>query len=176
MNLSVREISLSDIDSLCNYWLLSSSEHLVGMGVDLNKLPTRDNLSLMLKQQIYKPIKDKNSYALIWEIDNTAIGHTNINQIEFGKRASMHLHLWNTKNRKKGIGSTLVKKSLPFFFKNYQLEYLDCEPYARNPAPNKILENIGFQFIKKHTTIPGSLNFEQEVNLWRLTRERFQKL
>ena len=61
----------------------------------------------------------------------------------------MHLHLWNTTHRKKGVGSILIKKSLPLFFKNYQLEYLDCEPYALIPAPNKTLEKIGFQFIEK---------------------------
>ena len=32
------------------------------------------------------------------------------NQIKFGERAFMHLHLWNPENRRKGIGSELVQK------------------------------------------------------------------
>lgn len=51
MNLSVREINLNDIDALCDYWLLSSEEHLVGMGLDLNKLPNRKDLSILLNNK-----------------------------------------------------------------------------------------------------------------------------
>jgi len=40
----------------------------------------------------------------------------------------------------------------------------------------KVLKKIGFTFVKKHTTIPGSLNFEQEVNRWKLTKEMFKKI
>jgi RimJ/RimL family protein N-acetyltransferase len=88
----------------------------------------------------------------------------------------MHLHLWKSKNRKKGIGTELVRKSIPFYFENFKIEKLICEPYALNPAPNKTLEKIGFEFIKKYRTIPGSLNFEQDVNRWELTKEKFESL
>lgn len=129
-----------------------------------------------LINQISIPFKEKMSYALIWCLDGKPIGHNNINAIEFGQSAKMHLHLWNTENRQKGIGTFLIKKSLPFFFENLKLKELWCEPYALNPAPNKTLEKIGFEFQKKYTTIPGSINFEQEVNQWKLTKEQYKKL
>ena len=88
----------------------------------------------------------------------------------------MHLHLWNTGTRQKGMGTALVKLTLPFFFINYHIKKLYCEPYALNPAPNKTLEKAGFKFVKKFTTIPGWLNFEQEVNLWEMSYERFSEL
>jgi hypothetical protein len=52
---------------------------------------------------------------------------------------------------------------------------LYCEPYALNPAPNKTLEKLGFKFLKTYTTIPGWINFEQEVNLWELKNNIFKK-
>jgi RimJ/RimL family protein N-acetyltransferase len=63
--------------------------------------------------------------------------------------------------------------TLPYFFQNFELKNLYCEPYALNPAPNKTLKKIGFQFVKQYVTIPGSLNFEQEVNRWELKFEDF---
>jgi len=175
LNINVREIELKDIDLITDYWLKSDTDFLVQMGVDLNKLPTRNGLREMLTEQISNSITSKTSYALIWELNSKQIGHSNVNGIEYGKHATMHLHLWKSSNRKKGIGTELVKKSLPFYFERLEVKKLICEPYALNLAPNKTLGKVGFEFIKKYTTIPGSLNFEQEVNRWELTKEKYEK-
>ncbi len=176
MKINVREIEIADISRIADYWLLSDPDFMVGMGVDLDKLPTRKSITEMLTQQIAFNYKTKENYALIWEINGKAVGHCNINQIEFGKKAHMHLHLWKAVNRKKGMGIELVKKSLPFFFQNFELEVLYCEPYALNPAPNRTLPKTGFEFIKTHRTIPGASCFEQDVNQWKLTKYRFERL
>lgn len=174
--ITVREIQLKDVDLVIDYWLNSDSNHLIGMGVDLNKLPTRDQLNCMLTEQVNCDLLDKKSYALIWELDEQPVGHSNVNNIDYGNQATMHLHLWKSINRKKGIGTELVKKSLPFYFEKLKIKKLICEPYALNPAPNKTLQKVGFEFIKKHITIPGTLNFEQEVNRWELTKEAYKKI
>ncbi|WP_262713659.1 hypothetical protein [Panacibacter ginsenosidivorans] len=36
------------------------------------------------------------------------------------------------------------------------------------------MQKTGFEFLMQYRTVPGWLNFEQEVNLWRLTRERYR--
>jgi RimJ/RimL family protein N-acetyltransferase len=174
LKIIVREIQLKDIDLIADYWLKSEPDFLINMGVDLNKLPSRIELRKMLTEQINSSLKDKKSYALIWELDGKQIGHSNVNKIEYGKQATMHLHLWHSINRKKGIGTALVRKSLPFYFEKLKIKKLICEPYTLNPAPNKVLEKIGFKFIRKYKTIPGSLNFEQEVNRWEISKDTFQ--
>jgi RimJ/RimL family protein N-acetyltransferase len=173
LNIAVREIQIKDIDLIADYWLKSDSAFLIQMGVDLNKLPTRIDLRVMLTEQINASLLDKNSYALIWELNDKQIGHTNVNNIEYGKIATMHLHLWNSTTRKKGLGTELIRMSLPFYFKRLKIKKLICEPYGLNPAPNKTLKKIGFKLIKKYTTTPGALNFEQVVNRWELTQEHF---
>lgn len=173
MNLNVREIQLSDIELLVDYWLNSDPEFMIGMGVDLQKIPRRDELTQMLAGPIEADLKDKKSYALIWEMDGKPVGHSNINNIEMGKKATMHLHIWIQNERKRGYGSQLVRMSLPYYFENFELEELWCEPYALNPAPNRTLKKVGFEFVKRYRTIPGYLNFEQEVNQWKMTRQQY---
>lgn len=175
-NISVREINTIDIDLLVDYWFKSDSEYLNSMGADKKKLPTRHRMIEMLTEQISLPIEDKTSYALIWELDGKQIGHSNVNNIIYGKEATMHLHLWRPDIRKKGIGTELVKKSLLYYFNKLRLNKLICEPYALNQAPNKTLKKVGFDFLKRYRTIPGSLNFEQEVNRWELTKEKYEKI
>ena len=174
--LSVREIQKSDIDSLVRYWLNADPDFLTGMGVDLAKMPSGEEFEKMLSGQLNKPYEEKASYCIIWLLNDIPVGHSNINKIQFGESAYMHLHLWNDASRQKGMGAALVRLSLPYFFNNYKLKKLCCEPYALNPGPNKTLERAGFQFIKKMLTTPGWLNFEQEVNLWEMSHERFKQL
>lgn len=161
-------MSAPDIERIADYWSNASPAFLEGMGVDLAKLPTRTELSDMLREQLRQPIEQKKSYCLIWEVDGRPVGHSNINKIVFGEEAYMHLHLWETGLRQKGLGTELVKRSVPHFFEKYQLKTLYCEPYALNPAPNKTLPRAGFEFVRSYVTVPGWLNFEQEVNLWRM--------
>jgi len=176
MKPSVREMQLNDIQKIADYWLLSSKEHMVAMGVDLAKLPGREGLTQMLTTQIGLPIEERQSFALIWEVDGEAIGHNNVNGISFGESATMHLHIWQPEWRRRGLGAQLLRKSIPQFFENLQLKALICEPYAKNPAPNRTLEKLGFELEKTYVTTPGSLNFEQEVNRWKLDKDTFGSL
>lgn len=174
--LSVRDIQQSDIDLITRYWLEADDQYLVGMGVDLSKMPTEPEWKAMLLQQTQTSIEKKQSYCMIWLVNGRPIGHSNVNKIIFGQEAYMHLHIWEPHIRKKGYGSTFIKMTVPHFFKNLQLKTLYCEPYALNPAPNKTLEKAGFTFIKEYTTNPGSINFEQPVKRWSLAVEAIASL
>jgi RimJ/RimL family protein N-acetyltransferase len=174
--LSVRELETKDIEAIIEYWLGADPAFLEGMGVDLSKMPSHEAWESSLKEQLSQAIPDKKSYCIIWLADGVAVGHSNINKIRFGEEAYMHLHLWRSDIRQKGMGAALVKMTLPYFFEKYGLKTLYCEPYALNPAPNKTLEKLGFHFVKVYVTTPGWLNFEQPVNLWELTRDQFLNL
>lgn len=174
--LSVREMQADDISLITDYWLESDPDFLVGMGADLSKMPSRKELNRMLTNQLRMPLKLKMSYALIWLIDNKPSGHTNVNSIIFGKEAYMHLHIWHPDYRKKGIGTQLVTMSLPYYFENLKLQELFCEPYALNPAPNRTLAKVGFEFVREYVTIPGMINFEQPVKQWKMTKAKYLSL
>ena len=172
--LSAREMQKYDVEPITQYWLTADPAFLKSMGVDLAKMPSKKEWITMLLEQLAQPYPEKKSYCLIWQIDKKAIGHCNVNKIKFGDEAYMHLHLWNKEFRKKGMGTELVKMSLPYFFENLELKKIYSEPYALNPAPNKTMEKAGFTFVKEFITIPGFLNFEQPVKRWELTYEQYK--
>lgn len=174
--LSVRELCKDDIEPLTQYWLNANGAFLKNMGVDVNKMPSKDEWISMLTGQLNTPLKQKQSYCIIWLLNDVAVGHSNINKIKFGNEAYMHLHMWQSNRRQHGLGTALVRLTIPHFFNKYNLQKLCCEPYALNAAPNKTLAKAGFAFIKTYTTTPGWLNFEQPVNLWEMTYEKFKAL
>jgi RimJ/RimL family protein N-acetyltransferase len=118
----------------------------------------------------------RQSYCTIWQEGRQAIGHCNVNKLVFGQEAFMHLHLWCPDRRYQGLGMPLVRQSLKLFFGRLELQDLYCEPYALNPAPNAVLARVGFDFDKQYVTVPGSINFEQMVNRWRMSRAQFTKV
>lgn len=109
-------------------------------------------------------------------MNNKPIGHSNINKIVFAKEAYMHLHMWHSQTRQKGAGIKYLRLTVPYYFDTFKLQNLFCEPAASNTAPNKTLENLGFDFVKSYDTVPGWINSYQTVNRWVLTREKYNTL
>jgi RimJ/RimL family protein N-acetyltransferase len=175
-SLSVRELQSKDVDLMLHYWFDSSPAFLRQMGVDLKRLPSKEQFGQTLLEQLHTSFEQKKSYCIIWELDHNPVGHSSVNPIHFGEEAYMHLHLWNTAERKKGLGTELVKMTLPWYFKNLGLIKLYCQPYSLNAAPHRTLEKAGFEFVKELTIVPGQLSFEQPVKRWELTREKFHTL
>lgn len=174
-HLNVREITVEDVDLLADYWFQSSSAYLRAMGADKDLLPSREDFCNSLLEQINHPYNKKKAYAIIWLKNDIPFGHCNTNKIVYEKEAYMHLHIWNNENRQKGIGTHLVTRSLPYFFKNLKLKRLYCEPFALNHAPNNLLKRVGFNYLEEYITKPGNLNYVQPVKRWVLEYTAFLK-
>ncbi len=172
--LAVRESTINDMERIVDYFLNADKDFLMGMGVDVSKLPAKMDWMNMLLSNHQQSNENKKFYYITWLLTDEAIGHSNINKISFEQEAYMHLHVWQHHNRQKGTGLKLLQMTLPYYFNVFKLKYLYCEPSAINPAPNKVLEKLGFDFIKTYDTTPGWINFYQTVNRWCLTKEKFE--
>jgi RimJ/RimL family protein N-acetyltransferase len=173
MDVTVREVTMDDILLINKYWQDAGEEHLKSMGADPDLQPDPVAFHEMLNTQISKDYSEKQSYCIVWLLNDAPVGHCNVNQIVFGQEAHMHLHLWDAEKRQSGLGAAFVKLSIPYFFKNLQLQTLFCEPYALNDAPNATLAKLGFQFVEEYVTTPGAYSFEQPVKKWKLTADRW---
>ena len=170
MQLSIRPFNTSDFDGMINYFLESSTAFLAGMGADKSKLPNSSVWKDRLLEDFRKPLTERSFFYVLWMLDGKGVGHSNLNKIQFGKEAFMHLHLWEPSKRQQGIGLQFLSQTLPLYFSSFELPLLYCEPYAENPAPNRILTKLGFQLEKTYRTTPGTINFEQEVNRYCLKK------
>lgn len=175
MNIAVREMNENDIELIVDYFINSDAEFLKGMGADKNKMPERNVWINKLKSEFKKPNKEKEAYYIVWLINGQPKGHSNINHIAFGKSAKMHLHLWQSIKRKNGLGFEFLKMSMPYYFENFKLEKLVCEPYAENIPPNRVLPKLGFKLKRTYETTPGYINYRQTVNRYELNIEQVGK-
>lgn len=173
MKRNIRDCEIPDVDLIINYFLQADHTFLKGMGIEPSKLPHINEWRQILFDDFEPPIDHKKFYYIIWEVDNVPVGHSNINKIIYGQEAYMHLHLWQPEKRKNGNGTFFIQESISCYFEKFDLQTLFCEPYALNPAPNRTLPKIGFDLIKTYETIPGWICFNQPVNRWGLTKEKW---
>ena len=75
------------------------------------------SIKKLITDQLGIPMRNRKSYFLTWLVSNKPIGCSNVNQIEYGKQAFMHLHLWQTENRQRGIGTVFIKNHFTTFSK-----------------------------------------------------------
>ena len=173
MNRAIRELDSNDINQIIRYFLQADEGFLRSMGVDPHKLPDASVWKKLIEEDLAHSIADKQFYYLIWELNHHPVGHSNINKIIFGQEAYMHLHLWQACDRKTGHGLYFIQQSISKYFEAFNLQWLVCEPCTLNPAPNKMLEKVGFELVKSYETTPGWINFQQTVNRWVLSRAKW---
>ncbi len=172
----VRPWRQEDISSIINYFLNASEAYIRGMGADPSRLPPYDKWYDSLAREIRLEPRDQGYYYVIWMLGDRSVGHTNVNLIEYGQKAHMHLHLWEADSRRSGLGTSFIIRSIPLFFERFDLAYLISEPYADNPAPHKTLARAGFTFVQQYNTIPGPINFRQDVRRYRIDKSDLNDL
>ncbi len=165
-----------DSELIVDYFLNAKPDYIKAMGAFPGKMPDRKSWINKLNSGIDKPYGEKEFYFIIWLQDKKPVGHSNLNEIQFGKEARMHLHIWHNEVRRMGMGAQFLTMTIPFYFENLKLQKIICEPYAYNPAPVKTLKSVGFKFIREYETTPGWINFHQKVKRYELENNIGSKL
>ena len=173
MHLEVKEIRAEDAKGIVDYFLNAHTNFLFKIGVDPNSLPNKEDWINTIIKDSEVPDSDKKNFYLIWYLNDSAIGHSNINNIEFGKTAYMHLHLWDIDKRQSGLGFSFLQLAINIYFDRFKLQYIICEPNAKNIASNKILNKLGFRRIKTYDTKPSLIAQYQTVNQYKLLKSEF---
>ena len=162
--------SREDYELMLDYFYKADDSFLRGMGVDRLKLPERDKWLDALLVDHEKPDEERDRFYLVWIFRGERVGHSSINKIVPGTEAFIHLHLWDSHLRKAGLGTEFVRRSVNFYFERFNLKKLVCEPSAENLAPNRVLEKLGFRFVRRYRTTPVAIAYEQDVNRYELDR------
>lgn len=166
MELSVREMTLDEVELRINYFHSASPEFLAQLGVDPARLPTPQAWRASYERDYARPQQERQNIQLLWLGDGEPVGFSSVDQIKLGSEAYMHLHVLDAGKRNAGIGTSCVEKSAALYFDLLKLDRLFCQPNAFNTAPNRALQKAGFRFVKTYETTPSSLNFRQPVTLW----------
>jgi RimJ/RimL family protein N-acetyltransferase len=164
--LRVREMRLREVGIRIDYFHDSSDDHLRMLGVDRRLLPSRSAWREFYEADFARPVQDRDSYLLAWEVDTQIVGFSSTDQISFGEQAFMHLHILETHHRRSGMGTQFVRQSAAMYFQVLELQRLYCQPNAFNVAPNRTCQRAGFRYVFTKELRPSPINFLQPVTRW----------
>ena len=165
--------SAGEYERMIDYFLGGSEEFLRGMGVDREKLPAREQWLKGVLADHERPDDEKERLYVAWLTDGELVGHTSVSHIVPGEVADIHLHLWRPELRRGGLGAGFFARSMDVYFERFCLKRILCEPFAENPAPNRVLSRLGFRLLERYRIAPASIAFEQDVNRYEMTREEW---
>ena len=140
------------------------------MCVDKTQLPSSSDLNARLTKLLDTPLPDRASDPLIWEVDSKAVGLTNLNAIERGKQADIHLHLFDPHSRGKGLGRRLFMMSVQKYFQRHGLAKIVCQPASANPGPTGLMRALEIPVARTYLTKPSMICFEHEVNRYEINQ------
>jgi RimJ/RimL family protein N-acetyltransferase len=166
----VRPMELDGVGIRIDYFHEASDEYLAHLGVDRARMPARDAWRAYYAEDFVRPVAERETYNLIWEVDGRVIGFSSVDHIDFGEEAFMHLHIVEEPERRRGLGTALVRLSAAEYFRALELQRLYCQPNAFNIAPNRALQRAGFRFVFTKEMQPSMLNFPQPITRWILER------
>jgi RimJ/RimL family protein N-acetyltransferase len=159
-------MALEEVGLVIEYFHGATPEHLEKMGVDPTRLPARNDWRSRYVAEYRKPIPDRSTLLVIWELDGRPVGFSTTEKIVYAEQAHMHLHIVDPQLRRSGIGSASLPETVELYFDLLKLKRLFCEPNAFNAAPNRALQSVGFTYVKTYMTVPGPLNYHQAVTRW----------
>lgn len=168
VGLSVRALSLDDIPLIVNYWLQSSPENLVRMGVDKLKIPTASQFEKGLRSLLEQDSQEARTSYRIWLVDGLPIGFSSLKNIQYEQSGEMHLHIWDASFTGKGYGPVLFCLSAQSFYEAFKLKAIKCEPRASNPLPNKMLQKVGFPLVETRIAASSELSLVCELNQYNI--------
>jgi RimJ/RimL family protein N-acetyltransferase len=164
--LTVREMRLAEVEVRIAYFHDATDEYLQTLGVDRALLPSRRAWREFYEADHARPLAERESYTLFWELDDRIVGFSSVDRITFGEQAFMHLHILDSANRRAGMGPEFVRLSAALYLRVLELRRLYCQPNAFNVAPNRTLQRAGFRYEFTKQMQPSSINFPQPITRW----------
>ena len=111
----------------------------------------------------------------IWLADGEPIGYSSLKNIRRGQRAEIHLHVWSTAFRGRGLGDRLFALSALGFYERFALRQIVCEPSAGNRMPNRMLQKAGYPLLGTRVGASSELSRICLLNTYDVRREIAQR-
>ncbi len=171
-NLIIRDIQESDIEPLLKYWHESDPEYLWSLGVDIEKLTTKEATRARLLSAINQDAKESDHATLIVEINGEVVAYTNFHPEREGE-GYMHAHILEERFRSSGIGSFVFIPVVDVIFQQMKLKRLLFEVSPTNKRINGLIQKFGFQPEERYVENPNGMARPGMFNVYKIPKEDF---
>jgi RimJ/RimL family protein N-acetyltransferase len=170
---SIRDITTEDIASIADYWFNSPPGFLEQMGVDPEKLPSREDFEMNLIEKCSTnsglPKSKLNAVAIMF--DGGPIGFHTLNPVVEGDYGIFHAHIWNPEFRGRGICVLSYPKACRLFFARFDLKRILFKTPVQNRGAIRVKEKLGIPCVGEEVVGFGIIRDGTSAKVFELKRE-----
>ncbi len=143
----LRPFTPSDIDLMCDYWYRSPTDFLRSLQLNPEKMLSEAELRERWRRHMDPMVRDRdrNAFGLVIEHQGMPVGCHTISDLQYGRDAIFHAHLWRPELRQKGLGSHTYPRACDYFMKRFALQKILFHTPTSNPGPNRLKRKLGLQ-------------------------------
>ena len=169
--IELRDIQEEDVAPIVRYWHDSDHRYLESLGVDINKLRTREETAALFKKSLRATRAPFDRATLVFSDNEKAIGYTNLNYRDEGV-AYAHVHILYPEYLGLGFMSELFQPAVRVFFTEFPTRELRFETSTTNARINRYLEKVGMVVSKtEYVENPDGMARAGLFNLYVVTKE-----
>jgi RimJ/RimL family protein N-acetyltransferase len=149
MIVTVRDLTVTDIPKVLDYWYSSEPSFLESMGVDLTKLAPREEFRKMLqdKCQANMALPESKINAQVICVDEKPVGFHTINPLVEGDYGVFHAHIWDEDMRGKGITVRSYLLACKVFMDRFNLKRILFKTPLQNKDAIRVKEKLGIAVV-----------------------------
>jgi RimJ/RimL family protein N-acetyltransferase len=176
--LSIRDLSESDIPLVLDYWFRSPPGFIESLGVDFKKMPQEQEMALNLIEKCRTnaklPVSKLN--ALIITYQDQPIGMHTLFPLTEGDFGIFHAHIWKPEMRKRGLARYTYPRACLEFMNRFNLKRILFKTPVQNSGAIKVKEKLGIRAIGNEVIGFGIIKDGTVATVYELTRDEAEKL
>jgi RimJ/RimL family protein N-acetyltransferase len=140
--LVLRDLVESEIEVFVDYWHESPPEYLDFLGVDREKLGTREDTRERFRRSIRSGDPRQERVVLVLTLAGRPIAYANLHFVH-PMENYLHAHVVDPDMRDQGIASLLLLRTLQAVFDSFPIERLIIQTRPTNTRINHVLQKAG---------------------------------
>ncbi len=139
----LRDLQLSDIDSIMDYWYRSPIEEIEQMGVDRSKMISEEEFRSFFIEKY--DTNDKQTITqmthLIVEVKGHPVGYHSLNPLNVNEEGTFHSHFWDKNYIGVGVGTISYQMACDIYFERFNLKKIIFKTPIKTSPPTELKKN-----------------------------------
>ena len=175
LDITIRDIEVSDINTLTNYWHNNDSDYLRTLGVDLTKLASEAETRQRFMSSIPDEGRSRDRATFVVLSGKDIMAYTNLH-IKSVEEVYVHFHVLRLSPRHRAIAYRLFPAMIRIFFDSFAIAKLTMQTALANQRINYFLQEFGLCPKQSYISMPDGLARPGLFNVYEISREFLTRL
>ena len=165
----IRDIEESDLESLLSYWHETDPAYLASIGVNLEKLVSREVTRSRFLASIPGAPEPRERATFVVTSDGRLVAYTNLN-FKSMDEVYVHMHTLVRSPLAKALTYHLFPEMIKILFKCFPITHLNIQTSPENTNINRFLAKFGLVPRRAYLETPDGMARPGEFNIYQIPR------